>query len=139
MSRDLSTEFTAQIDGRKTALALFVEGEFESDTLRLWSGYTEISWDGKTWQPAGQLLAMSPVRESQEVKANGVVFTLTGLDSSLVSLAYNQNWQGRPIRVWLCPVVLEDASTPQAAEIIYDRSGSAILDRAGATIYTRAA
>lgn len=138
MSRDLSTEFIAQIDGRKTALALFVEAEFESDTLRLWSGYTSIAWDGKTWQPAGALLGMSPVRESQEVKANGVVFTLSGLDSSLVSLAYNQNWQGRPIRAWLAPMVLEDATT-QVAEIIYDRSGSAILDRAGAQIYTRAA
>lgn len=136
MTRDISTELTTQIDGRKAALALFVEGEFESDILRLWSGYTEISWDGKTWLPAGSLLGMSPVRESQEVKANGVVFTLSGLDSSNVSLAYGQNWQGRPIRAWLATVVLEDG-TVLVAEIIYDRAGSALMDRAGATIYTR--
>jgi len=76
-----------------------VEFEFDSGTVRLWNGYTDAQIEGETYQAAGDLLNISNVEENGEIAARGASVTLTGLDTSLVSVVLSEDYQNRPARI----------------------------------------
>lgn len=79
-----------------------VEALFDSpNELRLWSGYGSIVIEGNTYTGAGELLKVSDIRESSDIAANGATLTLTGIPSSLVSLAIAEPYQGRVCKLKL--------------------------------------
>lgn len=79
----------------------FYEGEFASGTVRLWSGVDTISWNGQSWEGAGNLLGVSPVTETVDVRASGVSVSLSGNVSSLIATALNERRLGKPGKLWL--------------------------------------
>lgn len=85
---------------------IFVEAEFLSGPVRLWSGFGEITWDGKTWTGAsdstGRMIAgISAFPETMGLEAQGIVISLSGIPTDLVDMAINETRQGKPVRVWL--------------------------------------
>lgn len=101
MTRSLSSGMQAEVV--KTALQprFFFEAEFDSGTLRLWTGIGPIIWNGAEWTGAGGLIALSELTESQELKAVGFTITLSGISASIISLALAEDYQGRPVNVWI--------------------------------------
>jgi hypothetical protein len=81
--------------------AFFYAGEFLSGTVYLWTGIGDFVWDGHTWIGAGNLLAMSEIRQSSNVQADGIRVQLNGISPTLMSLAIGQARQGRPGSVYL--------------------------------------
>lgn len=108
MARDLTTAFKNAIIADVVIPALLVSAEFDEGTVNLWSGYGDFTWDSKTFTGAGDFGGISEVEETENIQANGVVFTLSGIPSSLLSVALAYQYQGRPIRCWLAAF---DAST----------------------------
>jgi hypothetical protein len=80
---------------------IFYEGEFSGGTVRLWSGLAPLSWNGVTWTGAGNMLGISAIGETSEVRAVAFEVSLSGAISELVSVALSQGRQGLPGRVWL--------------------------------------
>lgn len=77
-----------------------VDLSFDSpNELRMWSGYGDLTIGGTTYTGAGQLLQVSDIRESSDVAANGATLTLSGIPSSLISLALDEDYQGRLCRI----------------------------------------
>lgn len=76
-----------------------VELTFDSGTIRLWTGYGERIIEGNTYYGAANLLAISGIEEVGDLSAKGISITLTGIDSTIVSLALQEPYQGRPCRV----------------------------------------
>jgi hypothetical protein len=101
MSREMTTAAAAALAAAEVRLAIFVEGEFPSGFVRLWSGHGDIVWDGKTWTGAGQLLAISTIEDTAEVVASGISVTLSGVPTGFVSLAITDAQQGLPGRIWV--------------------------------------
>ncbi|MBS4049070.1 MAG: hypothetical protein KG075_22185 [Alphaproteobacteria bacterium] len=101
MTRDLTASMQAEVVKPVLYPVAFLEGLYESGPFRLWTGPGTISWDGKEWTGAGNLLSLSEVTESQELKAIGVTATLAGLNDAILSLALQEDYQGRPCRIWL--------------------------------------
>lgn len=101
MSRDLTAGFEAEVIARALRPVLFYEGEFASGTLRLWSGVGSISWSGNNWVGAGNLLSVSEIDETTEIRAAGTTVSLSGLNPSIISAALGQARQGLPGRVWI--------------------------------------
>jgi len=101
MSRVLTSAFEVEIDADNLRPALFIKAEFDSGDLLLWSGLGEIVWGGDTYVGAGHLLNISAVQESQKLQASGLLFTLSGMPTSLVSIALTEEYQWRPITMWL--------------------------------------
>ena len=106
----MSAAMIAALSASEVRLALIYEGAFNSigspsgtEYLRYWTGYGDLSWDGETWLGAGELLALSPIEESQQLKAIGFNVTLSGLPSALVTIALQTaaQSQGQPGKVWL--------------------------------------
>jgi len=80
---------------------ILVEAEFDSSDVLMWSGTGDLDWDGKTWIGTGQLLNVDAMEESVEMKAVGTSVTLNGIPSDLLSLALQEDYQGRPLTVYL--------------------------------------
>ena len=80
---------------------VLVELEFDSAATRLWSGYGDLSWNSYTWTGAGNLMTLGGIEETTEVKAIGTQVSLSGLPSEIVSLALQEDYQGRTARIYL--------------------------------------
>jgi len=79
------------------SMELFVAAKFEfpSGSLAIWNGYREVSIGGEDYTPAGNLMSVSDIEETGEIAARGVTVTLSGLDSSIISAALQENYQNR--------------------------------------------
>jgi hypothetical protein len=93
----MTTEVTASV---LSPIAL-VELDFDSLPLNLWSGIGDLSWDSKTWAGAGNLLSFGSLEETTEVRALGTSITISGLNSSILSAALSEDYQGRNATIWL--------------------------------------
>ena len=74
---------------------------FDSGAVRLWNGYGDLVIGSDTYTGAGTLLAISSVEESGEIAARGITMTLTGISSSLISVALTENYQNRSAKVYI--------------------------------------
>lgn len=140
MSRDL----TAGVETETTALqvkpVLLMKGEFDGGDVNLWTGYGEKTWNGDIYTGAGHLLGVSGVEEALGVEARGMQFTLTGIDSALLSAALTENYQGRPVTVWMGFLNSSDAIITDPFIIFRGRMDVIQIDENGqsATIGLRA-
>lgn len=78
----------------------FVEAEFESGWLRVWSGIGQFSWDAKTWIGVGDLGDISEINETAELRAAGIGLSLSGIPSALLGTVIGDLRQGKPCRVF---------------------------------------
>lgn len=99
--RAITGDVQTVIAGRVVTPVFFIEFEFLSDTLRIWTGFGSKDWDGKTWTGTGNLLGISGIQEGVALRANAVAFQLTGMPTSLISIALNETYQGRSAKMWL--------------------------------------
>lgn len=79
---------------------LAIELEFDSGTVRLWNGYDDLDFDGETYTGGGNLLTISPIEENPEISAKGVTITLSGISSTILSYALNENYQYRDCSIY---------------------------------------
>lgn len=100
MARDLSSGFEAEIDAQVLRPVVLIEALFDSGDLRFWTGYGDLVYDGDTYTGSGDLVKMNRVDETQDLTANNVAFELSGIPSSIVSIALGEDYQGRVITAY---------------------------------------
>lgn len=100
-SRGLTSGMATAAAAKVIRPFLLVKLAFDSGDLNLWTGYGDLSWGGDTYTGAGDLLGMEAIEETAEVRSTGVALQLSGVPSSLISLALNEDYQGRPATLWL--------------------------------------
>lgn len=76
-----------------------VELDFDSGITRLWNGLGEIDINGETYTGGGSIISISSISEDAEISAKGISLSISGLDSTVLSYALNENYQGRDIIV----------------------------------------
>jgi len=101
MSRDLGVDLVAEFTAAALSPVLLCEFAFDSGTVRLWNGIGDIVWGGNTYTGAGTLLGVSDYEETSLLEAKNFTFTLSGISSSILSLAFNENYQGRLVNLYL--------------------------------------
>lgn len=74
---------------------------FDSGTVRMFTGLGTLTYNGNDYLGGGQFINISSITESQDLKANGIVCSLNGLDSNLVALALTERTRRRPFRLYL--------------------------------------
>ena len=99
MSRNTTAAFRAYARSQVLKSAFLVEAQFSSGAIDLWTGYGDLVLDGKTYTGAGNLLNIDSSSESLEMRANGFTVTLSGIDASILSIALQEPYTGRPITV----------------------------------------
>ena len=85
-----------------------VEIVFDSGTTRLWNGFGDLTALGQVWTGAGRLGSISPIRETQDAVATGLVFELLIVPTpeipdapdAFLNIALSEEYQGRPVTVY---------------------------------------
>lgn len=101
MSRDMEAAVLTETVQPDIRAAILAELDFSSDFVRAWTGVGDLSWDSKTWNGVGELGEISPVAEKAGTVATGMTLGLSGVDSTLLSSALTEEYQGRSVGVWL--------------------------------------
>lgn len=104
MSRDLTTAYKYAITAGTVKPVLLLVAEFDSGTLRFWNGVGDLVYDSNTYTGSGILLSVSEVVETQNIEAHGMSFELSGIPSSLISVALAEEYQGRQITLTFAPL-----------------------------------
>lgn len=78
-----------------------VDMEFSSGSIYLWSGMGDLTYNSNTYLGAGDLLSIGSIQETAELTANGATITLGGIKQSLLTLARDEPYQGRPLIIRL--------------------------------------
>jgi hypothetical protein len=101
MSRDLSTAISSSLEDNVVYPFFAVELQFDSpNTLRLWTGYGTLVFEGVSYYGTGELLNISSVEETIEMAAKGATLTLSAVPSEVISLALQEPYQGRVCKIY---------------------------------------
>lgn len=86
-----------------------VEMLFDSAPVRFWTGYGERIVNGDTYLGTGNLLNISGLEEVSDLSSKRVTLTLSGISSSIISLALQEPYKGRPCKIYFGTT---DTTTP---------------------------
>ena len=97
MPRPMSSDMLAAIQAAQVLPAIFIQAQFLTGTVYIWSGYGNISWNGHTWSGVGTLLSISPIDEGSNIEARGISIGLSGLDNAMLAdqTVFRLPWKGR--------------------------------------------
>jgi hypothetical protein len=98
---DATPAFVAGLEQPTIRPALFVQAQFATATLYLWTGRGSVSWNGHTWIGVGTLGGVSTIEEGSTVEARGISLTLSGIDATALPDVLNEVQQGLPALVYL--------------------------------------
>lgn len=101
MARALTPAMLAEMATGNLRPLIFYEGEFTGGTVRLFSGYGTLTWNGNTWTGSGQMLDITAIQEVSALQAVNFTVSLNGELPSLIAVALGQVRRGKPGRVWL--------------------------------------
>lgn len=99
MPRAMSSGMLAALESAYLQPAVFVQMQFATATVYIWSGVGTISWNGHTWVGLGSLLSVTVMEDAATVEARGITVTLSGLDAGLLSDCLTEFQLGLPVSV----------------------------------------
>lgn len=97
MSRTLPTDFNNKIQEEFISWALLLELEFDDDTVNVWTGVGDLSFDGKTWQGVGTLGSISGALERIDQQDDRIVATLSGIPDETMPDLVGEVTDGDPV------------------------------------------
>ena len=97
----LDASIVNRLGADEQAIFFAVKAEFDTDDILVWSGTDDLIISSETYTGAGSLLTVSTVEENLELKSNGLSIALSGMDSTIVTYAITENYQNRPITVFM--------------------------------------
>lgn len=116
MPRPVSAGFNTILNQSTLTPYILIELLLDSGAIRLWTGLNDLVFNGNTYTGAGTLLSLSSVEETAEISAKGISVSLSGLDSSVISLALAEPYQNRRANIYFGVIgttnfiLLEDGS-----------------------------
>lgn len=101
MSRNMTSAVLAAIASGLVRPVAFVQAQFASGIIYVWSGIGPITWNGQTWTGLGRLGKISPIPESTNGQAKGVTLELSGIPSDLLSDVLTEVRPQFPVFLWI--------------------------------------
>ena len=101
MSRVLSNAMKEMAVAKVVRPIFLVHMVFDSSELNIWSGVGDLSFDSVTYTGLGDLLSISDIKETSDISATGINVSLSGVKTSLIAIAKDQDYQGRELTVRL--------------------------------------
>jgi hypothetical protein len=81
-----------------------VELDFSGGIVRVTNAGYNITFGGYTWYGLGELGEISAVQEGTELQMYGITLTLSGVPPEYISVALDNEYQGRPATIWIAPL-----------------------------------
>jgi hypothetical protein len=100
MSRTVPAALLTALDSDEIEVFYAVDLAFDSGNMRLWTGYGNKTIGGQTYTGTGNLLTIDGLEEASDLSARGTTLSLNGLDSSIISYALTEEYQGRLVTIY---------------------------------------
>lgn len=100
MSRSIGTDFNSQLSSDLIRPFYAISVGFKDSTLRLWTGLGDLTFDSNIFIGSGNLLSISNINETADIRASGVKISLSGLDSSILSSSISQDSEGGLVKLY---------------------------------------
>jgi len=100
MSRDLNQAIINASTLENITPLIFVNLDFATDPVYVNSTVLSIPWNGQSWLGVEGLGDITNIAESSELSAAQVSFTLTGIPRDLITIATDQDYQGRDVTIY---------------------------------------
>jgi hypothetical protein len=91
----------AAIQSSQLIPALFIQAQFNTGTVYIWTGIGSLSWNGHTWVGVGTLASISAIEEGADINARGISISLSGIDPSTLADALQEFQVEAPVAVYL--------------------------------------
>lgn len=75
-----SQDILDRIAGDNIGLATLLYADFPDDPVYIWNGYENLSYDGQTWQPVGELIDINIPEESTDTASRPMDITMHGME-----------------------------------------------------------
>lgn len=99
MARTIPAALLASTTAPQLAPFTATSMNFDSGSVRYWTGYGTITIDSNAYHGIGNLGSISAIEETEDLSARGITLQLSGIPSALVSLALTEDYQGRTASV----------------------------------------
>ena len=99
--KGFSGKFTDFINDDHQLVFFAVKADFDSGAVRVWSGDGDLSVGGETYLGVGTLLQISETEDNLELISTGVSVSLAGMDATVLDMALTENYQNRPITIFM--------------------------------------
>ena len=133
MSRNLTAGMVTEVTAEKLKPLVLTQFEFDSGNINLWNGIGDISFQSTIFTGAGDLLEISPVEETENIRAAGVNFRLSGIPSAIISIALGEDYQDRPCSMWFAAQSTAGALVADPFLIFKGRMDVMQIDEGGET------
>ncbi len=101
MSRGLTGGMQSAIAAGTIYPILFGWFDFFGGAIYVCTHNQAVSWNAHTWAGLGNFVGISQIRETKEVRANGLTFTLNGIPSSYLTEVLTLRSRARSSALWL--------------------------------------
>jgi len=93
--RDISTAISDILNGSSLTPFFAITMVLDSGTINMWTGIGDLVTDTATYSGVGTMLDIGQIDETAEMSASGATVVLSGIPSSMLSLALDEQYQGR--------------------------------------------
>ena len=100
MSRTVPAAILSALNDDSIEVFYAVDLTFDSGDIRMWTGYGDKTINSETYTGTGNLLSIDGLEEASDLSARGTTLTLNGLDSTIVTYALTEEYQGRLARIY---------------------------------------
>lgn len=114
MTRTIPTALLNALSNAEIEPFYAVDLAFNTANLRMWTGHGNKTINSQTYAGTGNLLSIEGLEEASDLSAKGTTLTLNGLDSTIISRALTEEYQGRLVTIYwgVGGVSDEDAEDP---------------------------
>ncbi len=98
--RFLTTDQAEAISDDRVRMCYLVEASFDTGPVYFSTATWTMFYNGIEWLGAGSLLDIQLPDEDSSLEAHECLVSLDGLDPAVISLALNEDLEGRAIRIY---------------------------------------
>ena len=103
MARTIDATTLSEAQSTKTypiQLIKFQVTSNNADSLFLNTGYTNITYNGDTYIPGSNIISLSAVEETKDVKTNAITIKLNGIPNTIIAALENVNAIGGIVTIY---------------------------------------
>ena len=105
-TRNLTSKLQTRLaEQHQQGIFFALKAEFDSDTIRLWSGFEDINLPtgnsnaNESYIGSGNLIRISEVKETREIQSDGISIQLASITPQIMTIATTENYQNRDIEL----------------------------------------
>lgn len=129
MTRDINSTLLDALNQPNIQPYYAIKLEFDSGTLRLWTGYGNRTVNSETYTGSGYFLSVSGLEEVSDLSARNITISLSGIPAQILTKALSESYQRR-----VATVYLGEKSVSQVVEVFSGKMDVMEIKDTGDTI-----